>query len=344
MHLGFSARQIIVAYLMVASLAKLIDWSAFQLLSLGRPPFSGQALGLEEALEFLRGPDFIPVESRPAQVEFDDSLHFRFSTPRPCPVVQNNTVYGRLYRCRERWQERPAVLLLHGWNSGLSHRFRFPRIAQQCSRAEINAVTLELPYHFQRRPRCPGGLRTPYFLRLAEMRAQAVAEIRALTGWLLQQGCPAVALWGGSYGAWLAGLTACRDARPVAVVMAVPSIRMKNLSADWILRRSVRQAWHAQRAAREALDSTALNLISQRPLVPPRNILLIEAIHDVLAGPTEELWRQWGQPEIWRTAHGHYSFSLIGAPCLMMRRVLRWLRPRLDNSAAWQTGNLPDQI
>jgi hypothetical protein len=102
--------------------------------------------------------------------------------------------------------------LLHGWKSGLSHRFRFPWIARWVTRAGFNAATLELPYNFQRPPRRPGGLLTPYFLRLAEMRAQAVVEIRALTGWLLEQGCPAVALWGGSYGGWLAGLTVCRDA------------------------------------------------------------------------------------------------------------------------------------
>jgi hypothetical protein len=98
--------------------------------------------------------------------------------------------------------------------------------------------------------------------------------------------------------------------------MAVPGISMKSVSSDRILRRSVRQVWQAQRAAREVLDSTALNLISLRPLIPRQNILLIEAIHDALAEPTEELWRQWGEPEIWRVPHGHFSFSLIGAPCL----------------------------
>ena len=151
-------------------------------------------------------------------------------------------------------------------------------------------------------------------------------------GWLLEQGCPAVALWGASYGGWLAGLTACRDARPIAVVMAVPGIRMQSISTDRILRRSIRQAWQAQRAAHEKLDLTALNLLSLRPLIPRQSILLIEAEHDVLAEPTEELWRQWDQPEIWRVPHGHFSFSLIGAPCLMVNRVLRWLAPRLDKS------------
>ena len=215
--------------------------------------------------------------------------------------------------------------------------------ARRCVRAGFNAATLELPFHFQRRSRGHGGLHGPYFLKLVEMRAQAVAEIRALTGWLLEQGCSAVALWGASYGGWLAGLTACRGARPVAVVMAVPGIRMKSVFSDRIMRRGIRQAWQAQRAARERLDLTAMNLVSLRPLIPRQNILLIEGVYDVLAEPTEELWHQWGQPEIWRVPHGHFSFSLIGAPCLMASSVLRWLSPRLTVPAVQARTNDADR-
>ncbi len=61
--------------------------------------------GLDEAVRFLQGPHFIPAESEPAQIEFNSrppGLHFRFATPRPCSLAENNAVYGRLYRCRER--------------------------------------------------------------------------------------------------------------------------------------------------------------------------------------------------------------------------------------------------
>jgi len=55
---------------------------------------------LKEALEFLKGSDFIAVESKPAQVECNPDkpgLHFRFPTPRPGDYAENNVVYGRLY-------------------------------------------------------------------------------------------------------------------------------------------------------------------------------------------------------------------------------------------------------
>jgi len=49
---------------------------------------------------------------------------------------------------------------------------------------------------------------------------------------------------------------------------------------------------------------------------------------------TEELWQKWGQPDIWRVPHGHFSFSLVGAPGLMASQVLAWLAPRLGESTS----------
>jgi len=320
---------------MIAPLAKLIDWSAIQVISRRLPPNDGGGLRLEEAIRFLKGPDFLPAESCPAQVRFhphNSGLHFQFPTPRPSDCAENNTVYGRLYRCAGHWQERPAIVLLHGWNSFLSHRFRFPWIAHRCNRAGFNVATLVLPDQFERRPRRPGALRGQDYLRTAERTGQAIAEIRALTGWLMGEGCPAVALWGSSYGAWLAGLTVCHDARVAAAVMAVPGVHSNRSRAELVVWPRVREAMRRQALELERLFQTSLNLTLNQPAIPSENILLIEAIHDLLApsAPIEELWGVWGQPDIWRLPHGHFSFGLIGAPGLLATRVLRWLSPRLS--------------
>jgi len=69
---------------MIAPLAKLMDWSAIQAVTLMMPPDCMQRPRLEEALEFLKGPEFIPNKSQPARVEFDpvrSGMHFRFSSP-----------------------------------------------------------------------------------------------------------------------------------------------------------------------------------------------------------------------------------------------------------------------
>ncbi len=315
---------------MLAPLAKFIDWYAIQAASLliisARKCDRGN-IKLAEAVEFLNGPDFIPAESKPAELEFTSNVHFKFPSPRPCEFAENNVVHGRLYRCADDWQKRPVIILLHGGGNFPGHQFRFHLLARRCQRAGFNAVTLELPYHFQRHARRAEALD---HLRVAEAFAQAVAEIRALTGWLLNQGCPSVALFGVSLGGWLAGLTATRDTRLNAIVMAVPGVRMsyRATRGECILWTPVRKALERQKTAREALDKTPMNLTMSRPAIPKENILLIQGCYDLFveAEHTEELWQKWQQPEIWRLPHGHISAVLVPG---LTDRVLRWLAPRM---------------
>jgi dienelactone hydrolase len=334
---------------MIAPLAKLPDWLAIQfvwgrrvksLLKLHNHPPNPK---LEEALQFLKGPDFIPVESSPAQLEFIDARNFRFPTPRPGEFAENNVVYGRLYRCAERWQKRPVIILLHGAGGDPDYHFEFPLMARQCNRAGFNAATLMAPFQFQRRPRqLEGRLNWPDYMLMAEIDyAQAIAEIRALIGWLLAAGCPAVALWGNSYGGALAGLTACRDARLSAAVLVAPGLDLNVFlsAAKQIVWPCLRAELLRQQPACEALNRTMLNLVNARPCVPKENILLIEAIHDLFVDrkSMEALWHAWGRPDIWRLPHGHASKILSPG---LTGRILRWLAPRLDAPAV-RTGQTP---
>ena len=312
---------------MIAPLAKFIDWSVLQMAYVVAPLRHAPKpkWKLEEALEFLNGPEFLPAASDPARIEFDGPRQFKFPTPRPCEVEENNIVYGRLYRCAERWQERPVIILLDG-NPPIGYYTAFPLIARRFNWAGFNVALLVAPYQLQRRPRRPIEENC---LGFARAMAQNVAEIRALAGWLLDEGCPSVALLGCSFGGWLAGLTACSDARIACAVLIVPRVRVSfSLPVVW---RRVREALRALRPAQEAMDTTRLNLILSTPLIPKANILLIEGIHDLLAGrqPIEELWQKWQQPEIWRLPHGHATAQLALG---LMGRVLRWLSPRLEAS------------
>jgi pimeloyl-ACP methyl ester carboxylesterase len=341
---------------MIAPLAKFIDWSViricFALLpqSVWREAANEGGLKMEQAVQFLNGPDFIPAESQPAQLEFGPDARggrFRFPTPRPCEFAENNVVHGRLYRGADAWQERPVILWLHGGSDFPGNQFMFDRFARRCQRAGFNAATLESPYHFQRRPRQygPVDLLRQYiplisrdYLQMAKTWAQAVAEIRSLSGWLLAEGCPAVALVGASLGAYLAALTACRDARLASIVLVVPAARMGLLPKSYqhlAGGRRVRELTHRRGAACEELDGTALNLTSARPVISKENVLLIEGIHEGLSHSIE-LWQSWGQPEIWRLPHGHVSTIFMPG---LSGRILRWLAPRLDVPTAQARSN-----
>jgi pimeloyl-ACP methyl ester carboxylesterase len=320
---------------MIAPLAKLMDWSAVQVLTVLMPSYNLQNPRLEEALEFLKRPECIPDESQPARVEFGpdaSGMHFRFSTPRPGDFVENNIVYGRLYRCAGRWQERPAIILLHGSGGFPDYHFRFPLMARRFNRAGFNVATLVAPNNLQRRPRQLKALNSVDCLQLAEGAAQAIAEIRALTGWLLGQGCPAVTLWGFSMGAWYAGMAVCRDARLASVVLAMPAVRMNPWMEQRAIRPRIRRNLPRAREVCEMLNLTALSLTVTRPAIPKGNILLVEGIHDLFVPKedVEDLWKAWGQPDIWRLPHGHFSLMFVPG---LTGRVLRWLAPRLEEPA-----------
>lgn len=312
---------------MLARLARFIDWSALQLVYLVTPlrHMPESQWKLAEALEFLNGPDSFSAGSDPEWIELDGQTHFRFPTPRQCEDEENNIVYGRLFRCAKCWRERPVIILLDGAPS-VGYHTVLPWIARWFNRAGFNAALLVAPYRLRRRPRRPP--RRPIeksCLQFAHAMAQNVAEIRALTGWLLDEGCPSVGLLGISFGGWMAGLTACSDARIAGAVLGFPRVRMR--CDDPVVWRRVREALAAQRRAWDALDTTRLNLILSTPLIPKENILLVEGLHDLSSDgeAVEELWQKWQQPEIWRLPYGHLNgrVDLIG-------RMLRWLAPRLE--------------
>jgi esterase/lipase len=302
---------------MIAPLAKFIDRSVLQIgyamlpQSMWREAANERDLKLEQAVQFLSGPDFIPAESKPAELEFKSNIHFRFPSPRPCEFAENNIVHGRLYRRTKDWQKFPSIILLHGGGDFLGHRYGFPPKVPAIQRAGFNAATLVAPYHFQRHAR---RIEAFDHLRVAEAFGQGVAEIRALTGWLLNQGCPSIALFGISLGGWLAGLTATRDSRLKAIVLAVPCVRRdyRARRGERVLWPPMRKALEKQKAACKALDKTPMNLTLSQPVIPKENILLIQGRYDLLveAEQTEELWQKWQQPEVWRLPHGHISWML----------------------------------
>jgi len=316
---------------MIAPLAKMMDWSAIQVTTLMMPA-NEQKPRLEEALRFLKGPDFVSPDGQPAQVEFNGPVHFRFPAPRPCEFTENNLVHGRLYRCPERWQERPVIVLLPGWNDSASYNLRFPLIARRFNRAGFNVATLVPPYNFQRCPSQLAAFDIGDCLLWAEMAAQAIAEIRALAGWLLGEGCPTVALWGYSAGASDAGMAVCHDARLAAVVMACSRVRYRPYVERLAVRPRIRSRLQRVSELCEALNGTPLNLTTTLPVIPKEKILLIEASHDDAICPkddTEDLWQSWGQPDIWRLPHGHVGICCGFVPGLP-ERVLRWLSPRMN--------------
>ncbi len=110
----------------------------------------------------------------------------------------------------------------------------------------------------------------------------------------------------------------------------MPGVRTNYKAArgERVIWKSVRNVLKTRSASLKTMDTTPINLTLSKPVIPTKNILLIEGMYDLFVEPeaTEELWQKWEQPEIWRLPHGHISWMFAPG---VTRRVLHWLTPRL---------------
>ena len=316
---------------MIPFLCQCIDRVAIHFAAARMPKPDGRDLHLDAAQRLLQNLDFSPAKMNPAAIEFAGPSNFRFASPRPTAHAVNNVVHGRLYRCDDRWRQKPVILLLHGWNDRLNHHFYFPRHARQLNQMGLSAATLQLPWQFDRRPPelgAWGNFLCADVLHTVEATLQAMAEIRAFIDWLTEQACPFVGIWGVSLGAWLAGLTLCHDSRIGAAVLTVPVARLDRLIEEAAFCETIRCALQDRH-----IDLHKLNLVSNHPVIARENILLVEAEHDLFVARenVEDLWRAWDKPEIWRFRSGH--ISVLWVPGLS-KRVVRWVAAKAGEHAA----------
>ncbi|HTS17970.1 MAG TPA: alpha/beta hydrolase family protein [Verrucomicrobiae bacterium] len=308
---------------MRAALAKPLDWCTIQLARLNVRDATDTTGLAARAQAVLESPDFLGGEvATPQDFRFVTKRAFQFSSPAPSPWKRNNTVHGRLYTGAGAWQDKPTVILLHGWNAQTAYRTLFPHIARRLVKHGVNAAMFELPYHSRRKPRGRGAARnflSGDLVHVAQAAHQSMADARALIAWLKEQGSPRVGLWGISLGAWLSGLLACTEARVDFAVLMTPVVRMDRLIAEADFCAPIRRSLGG---AAIRLDS--MNLMSHRLRVPTEKILIVASEHDLFAPveTIEELCEAWGVTGIWRPRHGHISV-LLSMP--VMERTIRWV-------------------
>jgi pimeloyl-ACP methyl ester carboxylesterase len=283
---------------------------------------------IAEASEFLRRPDFFAPQVEPARVEITGP-RFQFASPLQGKLENNNVVPGKFEPTAKDWREKPSMIFLHGWNAELQDRWLCPFWAQLLARAGVNGFMFELPFHGTRRPKPSDPIRN--FLSgdlLHVMRAthQALADVRALAGWLRSQGAPSVGLWGVSLGAWLAGLASAHQPEIDLAVMVTPVVRMDRALRDLPF-------CDAIRADLQGIDEQfrLLNLVEHRARLSPQQMLVVASQLDLFAAPEtiDELEAAW-HPEVWRFQHGHISILIASG---IMRRVAKWVAARMSSAA-----------
>ncbi len=308
---------------MRAALAKPLDWCTIQLARLNVRDAADKEGLAARAQAVLESPDFLGgTVGTPRDFRFVTKRAFQFTSPVPSPWKRNNTVHGRLYTCAGAWQDKPTMILLHGWNAQTAYRTLFPHIARRLTKRGVNVAMFELPYHSGRKPRGRRAVRnflSGDLVHVAQATHQAMADARALIAWLKEQGCPRIGLWGISLGAWLSGMLACTESRVDLAVLMTPVVRMDRLIAEADFCAPIRRSLGG---AAIRLDS--MNLMSHRLRVAKEKVLIVASKHDLFAPieTVEELCGVWGVAEIWRPPHGHISV-LLSMP--VMERTIRWV-------------------
>ncbi|MDX1649698.1 MAG: hypothetical protein R3263_07570, partial [Myxococcota bacterium] len=217
-------------------------------------------------------------------------------------AVRNRTAHAYLWRHRD--GPRPTLLCLHGYGMG--------RVAWDVGAWDVRWLHRELgldvvlpvlPLHGPRAlaRRSGAGFLDAHPLWTNAAFAQAIWELRRLTGWLRSQGAPAVGVYGMSLGGYTTALFASLER---GLACAVPSIPVASLS-----RLLWRDMPEERRLASEAvgLDPQLLDdawaphaPLRHRPRVAPDARLIVAGAIDRITPPDQALalWDHWERPAL----------------------------------------------
>ncbi len=285
----------------------------------------------EEAIELLKHTDFFcDFAQAPADVKWTSDTKLQFPSQVFARWPEPNTVHAQFFRCSDHWQDRPTIILVHGWNDEFGYRFQYPIFARKLVRSGVNAAMIELPFTLQRRPRGEGVVNdfiSEDLFCTVQAARQSICDVRSFIAWLSAQGCKQIGLWGVSLGGWISGLILCHESLVDIGVLVVPITRL-DLAVEKLdfcapLRRSLENV---------QFDFEKVNLRSYRPKTAAGKLLFIEAVHDLFAdrNAIDELADSW-RPEIWRIQHGHIS-ALFSLP--LMNRTVRWINSKIQTAEA----------
>jgi pimeloyl-ACP methyl ester carboxylesterase len=271
------------------------------------------------AAELLASPDLFSPQVPAAKLEFTAGRRFVFNS-----VVQSrwdvNPAHGVLWCAGRDWKNKPAVILIHGWNGEMGYYFSFPGIQMALARRGVNALKFELPFHGLRRSRKKGAINnliSDDLVTMIEGVRHCLADILSLRLWLLEQGCPSVSLWGYSLGGWLAGLL-CAHPQPFEAAVLMNTVARMDIAMGTLpFAKPVRESM--------AVAPVPMNAFSLHSLEPTtEKILIMEGARDLFV-PSEtldDLATHWKQAELWRMRHSHISICF--GPLTLLHAV-RWM-------------------
>ena len=280
----------------------------------------------DELEKILAQDDFFVPKDVPADLVFTNRWQFEAESSVKVLTEQNNRIHGWFLKAGKRWQEKPLLIFVHGWNAELHYQMVLPRAGRKLIRKGINAVAFELPLHSQRRPGANEKVRNfisdnvPVMLQATR---QSIADMHSILLWAKSEGCPKVAVWGFSLGGWLSGMYGTLKADAAALVLTTPIISMSDAIASLAFCKPVRSA-----LAVAPMQTDFLDLPNRQVQLAPDAILLQEAEYDqfIPRGTYKELAEKWGTSNGICSPQSHISILLSSKA---MQAGVDWLAKRL---------------
>jgi hypothetical protein len=212
----------------------------------------------------------------------------------------NRTAHVHLWRSRA--APRPTLICLHGYRQG---RAALDALAWDVRRLHtrlgLDVALFTLPLHG---PRSQGwhsgaGFLDGHPLWTSAALAQAVWDLRRLSGWLRGQGAPMLGIAGFSLGGYAAALYASLEAGLASAVLLAPIVALDAFA--WRLMPPAQRAETRASGLTEHLLQAAWHHhapLALRPQVPHAARLVISGLADRLVPPlqAEALWEHWGRP------------------------------------------------
>jgi acetyl esterase/lipase len=146
----------------------------------------------------------------------------------------------------------------------------------------------------------------PDYLRLVQLFAQGVWDVRRLVAWIRARGGTRIALYGLSLGGYVSALVASLEDDLAGVIAGIPAVDFPNVARDnepWVMRRygsEVRIDWEEVRAATHAVSPLALE-----PRVPRERRFIFAAarVPSARSGARLASWDRCGDPLVPGRAH-----------------------------------------
>lgn len=233
------------------------------------------------------------------RLPFLDIWDGTFESPVQSPYPENNTVYVRHYKLKNKPGGGPTVVMINGWNVDAYTYFDW-----WCWRFAawgMSSILFDIPYHIRRVPK--GSHSGQLLLNENTMWTilslkQTFLDAQAVVNWLKANGAAEIGTFGVSFGALMAGIYACNASNSDFAIMGMPPMDAVDVLKRVHFGETLMDM--ESRGVKTMISDEDIpkifNMANMKPNVPTKNIFIGMGVYDRLVPPDtiRDVSRSWG--------------------------------------------------